>query len=159
MRKNRLKESKEKDVFLNGWKKDPSNTRAKDQTFTWVESEKHEEYLHNLNMSRCLKCGRTKIRDFALKNGLCQLCNKHKKDKSVNPFSSKVLHMTRPKDLPELNEIEIQFISRACLIVNVHRLSGGQKGYKGHVISIYQDVQKNTGKVIEFPNEISFNLV
>ena len=128
-RKSRARKVDERKSFLQDWNKDPIKCRAENQTFTWEESEKHEKYLENLTMLRCTECGRIQIRDCVLKNGFCEKCKKHKVKKSVNPFSSKILHMTRPPDdLPELNEIEIQFISRACLIVNVHRLSGGQKG-------------------------------
>ena len=49
--------------------------------------------------------------------------------------------------------------SRALLCVKVYRRKGGQRGYSGHTISIYQDVQKLATALPRLPNEVESFIV
>ena len=91
-----------------------------------------------------------------IKVSMCKDCyNCHRKNE-FNKFSSDNLEFVErpPSFLPKLTPIEIQLISRACLIVNVVRLPGGQQGYNGHVICIHQDVSKLATALPRLPSEI-----
>ena len=46
-----------------------------------------------------------------------------------------------PQELQGLTEIEEMLIARACPIMCVYRKHGGQRGYKGHVLNLPQDIQ------------------
>ena len=46
-----------------------------------------------------------------------------------------------PLELQELTEVEEMLIARAFPIMCVYRKHGGQRGYKGHVLNLPQDVQ------------------
>ena len=46
-----------------------------------------------------------------------------------------------PECLRDLTQIEEMLIARACPIMSVYRKHGGQRGYKGHVLNLPQDIQ------------------
>ena len=46
-----------------------------------------------------------------------------------------------PEELQGLTDIEEMLIARACPIMCVYRKHGGQRGYKGHVLNLPQDIQ------------------
>ena len=48
---------------------------------------------------------------------------------------------TVPAELQDLTEVEEMLIARAFPIMCVYRKHGGQRGYKGHVLNLPQDVQ------------------
>ena len=45
-----------------------------------------------------------------------------------------------PAELQDLTVIEEMLIARACPIMCVYRKHGGQRGYKGHVLNLSQDI-------------------
>ena len=46
-----------------------------------------------------------------------------------------------PRQLEGLTQIEEMLIARVCPIMSVYRKHGGQRGYKGHVLNLPQDIQ------------------
>ena len=46
-----------------------------------------------------------------------------------------------PEQLRGLTQVEEMLISRVCPIMQVYRKHGGQRGYKGHVFNLPQDIQ------------------
>jgi hypothetical protein len=48
---------------------------------------------------------------------------------------------TVPEQLRGLTQVEEMLISRVCPIMRVYRKHGGQRGYKGHVLNLPQDIQ------------------
>ena len=60
-----------------------------------------------------------------------------------------------PIELQGLTEIEEMLIARACPIMCVYRKHGGQRGYKGHVLNLPQDIKgfltKLPANVTELP--------
>ena len=46
-----------------------------------------------------------------------------------------------PPQLEELIQIEEILIARVCPIMSIYRKHGGQRGYKGHVLNLPQDIQ------------------
>ena len=64
-----------------------------------------------------------------------------------------------PECISKLTVTETMLISRACLIGKVFRLTGGQLGYKGHIINIAQDVQALASSLPRLPVEIETFIV
>lgn len=72
------------------------------------------------------------------------ICTRCKRDKSdVKKFSEEndMLPGNVPLCLQRLSQVEEMLIAHACPIMCVYRKSGGQRGYKGHVLNLPQDVQ------------------
>ena len=46
-----------------------------------------------------------------------------------------------PLQLQGPTDIEKMLIARACPIMCVYRKNGGQRGYRGHVLNLPQDIQ------------------
>ena len=46
-----------------------------------------------------------------------------------------------PLCLEDLTQVEEMLITRACPVMCVYRKHGGQRGYRGHVLNLPQDVQ------------------
>lgn len=46
-----------------------------------------------------------------------------------------------PPCLQEMTQVEEMLIAHACPIMSVSHKHGGQRGYKGHVLNLPQDVQ------------------
>ena len=46
-----------------------------------------------------------------------------------------------PAELQGLSEVDELLIARAFPIMSIYRKHGGQRGYKGHVLSLPQDIQ------------------
>ena len=86
----------------------------------------------------------------------CTACKNDKKQGKIlrygpenNGFMEKA-----PECISKLNVTEKMLISRACMIGKIFRLTGGQLGYKGHIINIAQDVQKLASSLPRLPSEI-----
>ncbi len=47
-----------------------------------------------------------------------------------------------PPCLLGLSQVEEMLIARACPIMCVYRKHGGQRGYRGHVLNLPQDIQQ-----------------
>ena len=133
----------------------------------WAQKEmlKHHEYMSKLEMLHCPGCKRAQIyhEDNIKKNkNHCTFCaSERKKGKKELKFGKENgMHLTKkPAYLPELTPVEVQLISRACMCVKVNRLPGGQRGYKGHIINIYQDVENLADSLPRLPNEIETFIV
>lgn len=46
-----------------------------------------------------------------------------------------------PPCLRDLSQVEEMLLARACPIMSVYRKHGGQRGYKGHILNLPQDIQ------------------
>ncbi len=49
---------------------------------------------------------------------------------------------TVPTCLESMTQIEEMLIARACPIMSVYRKHGGQRGYRGHVLNLPQNIQE-----------------
>ena len=49
---------------------------------------------------------------------------------------------TVPTCLEGMTQIEEMLIARACPIMAVYRKHGGQRGYRGHVLNLPQNIQE-----------------
>lgn len=72
------------------------------------------------------------------------VCTRCKRDKhEVKRYSAQndMLPGEVPPCLHGLSQVEEMLIARACPIMCVYRKHGGQRGYKGHVLNLPQDIQ------------------
>lgn len=72
------------------------------------------------------------------------ICYRYKRDKKLpkkfgaeNDMDPGIV----PEQLKGLTQVEEMLISRVCPILRVYRKHGGQRGYKGHVLNLPQDIQ------------------
>ena len=78
---------------------------------------------HSQNVYECLRCRRDKL-------------NPKKFSKANNMHPGEV-----PESLQGLTQVEEMLIARISPIMYVYRKHGGQRGYKGHVLNLSQDIQ------------------
>ena len=72
------------------------------------------------------------------------MCTRCKRDKGEPKIYSEDNDMN-PGNIPDclvgLTQVEEMLIARACPIMCVYRKHGGQRGYKGHVVNLPQDIK------------------
>ena len=120
----------------------------------WVQDEmaKFHSSINSLEHRQCVTCKEawpTK-QGFSLARFECLRC---KRDKGNPKLYSQENDMD-PGALPlqGLTDIEEMLIARACPIMCVYRKHGGQRGYRGHVLNLPQDIQ-------DFLNRLPRNIV
>ncbi len=77
-------------------------------------------------------------------NPLHHICTRCLRDKKLPKKFSAANDMDPgqvPPCLTNLTQIEEMLIARACPIMSVYRRHGGQRGYKGHVLNLPQDLK------------------
>ena len=66
-----------------------------------------------------------------------------KKNKKKISFENSMIPSAVPPELQNMTQFEEMLISRAFPVINVYtKPKGGQRAYKGHVITLPQDVQQ-----------------
>jgi hypothetical protein len=61
--------------------------------------------------------------------------------------------------LPELSQAEEMLIALAMPIMKVYRLKGGQRGFKGNVINLPQDIAAMVGAIPRLPGDLPMIVV
>ena len=104
--------------------------------------------LQRLLPGRCQFCGerwfaaQTFTQAAAVAGGqyTCDRCMRDKK--TVKSFSS--ANDMDPKSVPNqlkgLTQAEEMLIAKACPVMRVYRLKGGQRGYGGHIVNLAQNI-------------------
>ena len=59
-----------------------------------------------------------------------------------------------PLQLQGLTDIEEMLLARACPVMCVYRKHGGQRGYRGHVLNLPQEIQRFLNRL---PRNIAHN--
>ena len=68
---------------------------------------------------------------------VCHRCTRDKKSPRVYSAENGIV----PPQLEGLTQIEEMLIAKVCPIMSVYRKHGGQRGYKGHLLNLPQDIQ------------------
>jgi hypothetical protein len=71
----------------------------------------------------------------------CTRCKRDKKDPNMYSPENDMHPGVVPPCLQNLTQVEEMLIARACPIMCVFHKHGGQRGYKGHVVNLPQNVQ------------------
>ena len=108
------------------------------------------EKLEKIKINQCSVC---KQAWFNIKGDTCQRCKTDKGNPQKFSLENEMIPSPIPEELKYLTQIEEMLIARVFPLINVyHKPCGGQRAYKGHVISFHADVQK-VAKVL--PNLLS----
>ena len=122
----------------------------------WVvkEMEDFHKMQSKLENRSCIVCHeRWPTRQkLAAKEYVCIRCSRDKRTPKLYSAENDMLPGPRPLCLEGLTQVEEMLIARACPIMCVYRKHGGQRGYRGHVLNLPQDVQ---GFVDKLPRPIA----
>ena len=111
----------------------------------WAQSEmaKFHDTMNSLVHRQCVTCKETwpaKER-FTPPIFECLRCKRDNGNPKLYSQENDMDPGTLPVELQGLTDIEEMLIARACPIMCVYRKHGGQRGYKGRVLSLPQDIQ------------------
>ena len=83
---------------------------------------------------------------------ICTRCKRDKSDPKIYSAENDMNPGSVPLCLQNLSQVEEMLISRACPIMTIYRKHGGQRGYKGHVVNLPQNIQ---GFLDSLPSNVS----
>ena len=111
----------------------------------FVQNEMHsfnldQEHLEHRKCTICKEAWPTR-QNLASEVYICYRCKRDKKSPKKFSAENDMNPGTVPEQLRGLTQVEEILISRVCSIMRVYRKHGGQRGYKGHVLNLPQDIQ------------------
>ena len=118
--------------------------------------------LNSLKQRQCVTCKETWPTGQGLNAQRYTERLRCKRDKEATKVFSSQNDMdpgTVPNELQNLTEIEEMLIARACTIMCVYRKRGGQRGYKGHVLDLPQDIQEFLARLPPNVAELPFLMI
>ena len=136
-------DSREQYLHQSGWE-DTENPLHEQE---WVRNEmgsfhSSQEMLEHRQCTICKETWPTKqnlSKDPA--RYVCHRCTRDKKSPKVYSAENDMDPGIVPPQLEGLTQIEEMLIARVCPIMSIYRKHGGQRGYKGHVLNLTQDIQ------------------
>ena len=88
-------------------------------------------------------------------NHVCGRCERDKGSPKKFSYENDMIPSRALKKLQDLTQVEEMLISRAFPVINVYtKPFGGQRSYKGHVITLPQDVQQLVGILPRYPDDL-----
>ncbi|CAB4017850.1 Hypothetical predicted protein [Paramuricea clavata] len=99
-----------------------------------------QEHLEHRQCTMCKETWPTR-QNLASEVYLCYRCKKDKKSPKKFSAENDMDPGIVPEQLSGLTQVEEMLISRVCPIMRVYRKHGGQRGYKGRVLNLPQDIQ------------------
>ena len=111
----------------------------------FVQNEMHsfhldQEHLEHRQCTMCKEAWPTR-QNLASEVYICYRCKRDKKSPKKFSAENDMDPGIVPEQLRGLTRVEEMLISRVCPIMRVYRKHGGQRGYKGHVLNLPQDIQ------------------
>ncbi|CAB3982786.1 Hypothetical predicted protein [Paramuricea clavata] len=111
----------------------------------FVQNEMHsfhldQEHLEHRQCTMCKEAWPTR-QNLGSEVYICYRCKRDKKSPKKFSAENDMDPGTVPEQLRGLTQVEEMLISRVCPIMRVYRKHGGQRGYKGHVLNLPQDIQ------------------
>ncbi len=133
--------SKNEYLHEGGWQN--ADSPLHEQEF--VQNEMHsfhldQERLEHRQCTICKEAWPTR-HNLASEVFICYWCKRDKKSPKKFSAENDMDPGTVPEQLRGLTQVEEMLISRVCPIMRVYRKHGGQRGYKGHVLNLPQDIQ------------------
>ena len=137
-----VQDQNNRDSYLsNGWR----NAEQPLHEQQWVQTEmaNFHRAMNKLEHRQCVTCKEA----WPTNNGLtlqifeCLRCKRDKGNPKLFSQENDMDPGCLPTALQGLTDIEEMLIARACPIMCVYRKHGGQRGYKGHVLNLPQDIQ------------------
>ena len=155
------KSAKDKYLYERGWV-----TPGQDlHTQPWVETAmnifhtRQSKWEHRL----CIVCHELWPTRVCLKGDeSAYQCTRCKRDKG-EPKLYSVENDMHPGDVPSclqgLTQVEEMLIARACPIMCIYRKHGGQRGYRGHVVNLPQNIQGFLDTLPSYVNDLPILIV
>lgn len=84
----------------------------------------------------------------------CARCKQDKKQPKLYSKGNDMDPGNVPQCLQGLSQIEEMLIARACPIMCIYRKHGGQRGYRGHIVNLPQNIQGFLNKLPANVNEL-----
>ena len=111
----------------------------------FVQNEMHSfhldhEHLEHRQCTMCKEAWPTR-QNLASEVYICYRCRRDKKSPKKFSAENDMDPGIVPEQLRGLTQVEEMLISRVCPIMRVYRKHGGQRGYKGQVLNLLQDIQ------------------
>ena len=124
-----------------GWA-DPENRGLHHEEWAQEEMAAFHRFEENLRHYHCVFC-KEEWPLSASREALytCSRCKKDKKPCRLYSAENDMDPGSVPAELRGLSEVEELLIARAFPIMSIYRKLGGQRGYKGHVLNLPQDIQ------------------
>ena len=143
------------DYLSNGWR-DPDQPLHQQQ---WVQNEMEHFHttMNSFQHQQCITCKETwpTKQTLPVPNFQCLRCKRDKGNPKLFSQENDMDPGAVPLELQGLTEIEEMLIARACPIMCIYRKHGDQRGYKGHVLNLPQDIKgfltKLPANVTELP--------
>ena len=86
---------------------------------------------------------------------VCYRCKTDKKEPKKFSFENSMIPSAVPPELQNMTQFEEMLIARAFPVINVYtKPKGGQRAYKGHVITLPQDVQQLADVLPRCPKDV-----
>ena len=147
------------DCLSNGWR-DTDQPLHKQQ---WVQNEmKHfHTTMNSFQHQQCITRKETwpTKQTLPFPNFQCLRCKRDKGNPKLFSQENDMDPGAVPLELQGLTEIEEMLIARACPIMCVYRKHGGQRGYKGHVLNLPQDIKGFLTKLPANVNELPYLII
>ena len=124
-----------------GWA-DPENRGLHHEEWAQEEMAVFHRFEENLRHYHCVVC--KEAWPLSASREALYTCSRCKRDKKPCRLYSAENDMdpgSVPAELQGLSEVEKLLIARAFPIMSIYRKHGGQRGYKGHVLNLPQDIQ------------------
>ena len=77
----------------------------------------------------------------------CFRCNRDKHEPKLYSSLNNAIPQSQPPCLQNLTQIEEMLIARVSPIMYIYKKQGGQRGYKGHILNLSQDIQSILDKL------------
>ena len=139
-----------------GWK--TSHIPHHEQPWVKESMKSFHSKLCKWEQRLCSVCHEAWPTQNCLNNDPCTfVCTRCKRDKRpIKLFSAEndMLPREVPLPLQGLSQLEEMLIARACPIMCVYRNHGGQRGYKGHVVNLPQDIQEFLTRLPCYVNQL-----
>ena len=132
--------SKDEYLHESGWQ----NVDNPLHELEFVRNEMHsfhldQERLQHRQCTTCKEAWPTR-QNVASEVYICYRCKRDKKSPKKFSAGNDMDPGIVPEQLKGLTQVEEMLISRVCPIMRIYRKHGGQRGYKGHVLNLPQDV-------------------
>ena len=124
-----------------GWE-NPANRGLHHEEWAQEDMAAFHRFEENLRHYHCVICKET-WQPSASRQQIfsCSRCKRDRKPCRLYSAENDMDPGSVPAELQGLSEVEELLIARAFPIVSIYRKHGGQRGYKGHVLNLPQDIQ------------------
>ena len=125
-----------------GWA-DRENLGLHHEDWAQEEMAAFHRFEENLRHYHCVVCKEAWPLSAARREDsyTCSRCQRDKKPCRLYSADNDMDPGSVPAELQGLSEVEELLIARAFPIMSIYRKHGGQRGYKGHVLNLLQDIQ------------------